>query len=101
MSVPEGFDESAALAHSLHMALMTEVVNRTHTYLEASDPEEERVAELALGEHVQSIIDLGPEVTANVILALGSILHASGDEAKAQAFLEEQKQAIESVLRPT
>lgn len=95
--LPEGVDLDDVRRHATTLTLTAMLVNLSSDYLEAEEGHDGE-AETALDEHVGRIVDLGPEACGAVMLALASLVNTSGDQAKAQAFLDEQWANIRAAL---
>lgn len=96
---PEEFTPDFVQKHAANLGLVTTLINLHGIYMAAEGgSQEEADSERALNEHIETLIDLGPDTSANVILALSSIITETGDEAKVQEWFDNQATQIRAVL---
>lgn len=97
--LPEGVDLDTVRQHVMSLSLIAKTINLYGEHAETEEgSHEESVAELALDEHVASILELGPDIAGSVILALVAVLSDTGDEATIQAWFSHHEAMARAAL---
>jgi len=97
--LPEGVDRDVVLAHSLTIQIIADTINKAASYMRAEEGSpEEGEAEQALSDSIESIVQMGGDVTGNIILALASLLIDVSEPEAVQAWFDEQQVKIMEAL---